>query len=67
MKLLPSKKLFFISYAIAALLNYGELLRANSLPKLLVYLVVDNLIYAILVMVGLRIAVWIGKKAGLVK
>jgi hypothetical protein len=67
MKILPDKKLFFISYAIAAVLNIGELFRVDGLPKLIAYLFVDNLIYAILVMVALRIIVWIGKKAGLIK
>ena len=67
MKILPDKKLFFISYAIAAVLNIGELFRVDGLPKLIAYLFVDNLIYAILVMVAFRIIVWIGKKAGLIK
>jgi len=67
MKILPDKKLFLISYGIAAILNIGELFRVDGLPKLIAYLFIDNLIYAIIVMVVLRIVVWIGKKAGLTK
>ncbi len=67
MKILPDKKLFLISYAIAFVLNIGTFFRVDGLPKLLGWLLIDNLIYAIIVMVVLRIAVWVGKKAGLVK
>lgn len=67
MKIFPDKKILIISYVIAAVLNIGELTRVNGLPKLLAYLFIDNLIYAILVMVVLRIVIWIGKKAGIAK
>lgn len=67
MKILPDKKLFFVSYGIAAVLNIGELFRVNGPAKLIALIFLDNLIYAILVMVALRIVVWIGKKAGLSK
>ena len=67
MKILPDKKLFLISYAIAFVLNIGEFFKVDGFPKLFAWLFIDNLIYAIIVMVVLRIAVWIGKKAGLVK
>jgi hypothetical protein len=67
LKILPDKKLFLISYGIAFILNIGEIMYVNGVPKLIAWLVIDNLIYAVIVMVVLRIAVWIGKKAGLVK
>ncbi|MCX6726217.1 MAG: hypothetical protein NTY75_00150 [Candidatus Shapirobacteria bacterium] len=67
MKILPDKKIFLISYAIAFVVNIGEFGRVDGLPKLIVWLLVDNLIYAILIMIILRIAVWIGKKVGIAK
>lgn len=65
--MLPDKKLFLISYVIAFLINIGEMTRVDGPAKIITWLLIDNLIYAILVMVALRIIIWIGKKAGLVK
>lgn len=67
MKIFPEKKLMLIAYAIAFVLNIGEFARVDSTAKLIAWLLIDNVIYAILVVVALRIAIWIGKKAGLVK
>ena len=66
MKILPSPKLLIISFVIAAILNIGELTQVNGMPKLIAYFI-DTFIYAILIIVALRIAVWIGKKAGIAK
>lgn len=67
MKILPDKKIFFVSYAIAFILNIGEITRINGFPKLITWLLIDNLIYTILIMIVIRIVVWIGKKVGIAK
>ncbi len=67
MKILPDKKIFFVSYAIAFILNIGEFARVDGIPKLISWLLIDNLIYAILIMIVIRIVVWIGKKVGIAK
>ena len=67
MKILPDIKLLLIGYGIALVLNIAEFTRVDGLSALLIWLFVNNVIYAILVIIILRVVIWIGKKAGFVK
>ncbi len=67
MKILPEKKIFIIAYFVAAVVNIGSMAKIGSLADLLLWLLVENSITAILVIILLRVAIWIGEKAGLTK
>jgi hypothetical protein len=62
MQLLPTKgkdlKLFLISLIAAFILNAGRILRIGSIAGVIAF-IIDILIYAVLIMVLLRVIDWV--------
>lgn len=70
MKVLPTKgndlKLFLLSLGLAFIFTIGSIFQIANQAMIVAYFI-NLIIYAIVVMVLIRIVLWLGKKMGLVK
>jgi len=64
--MLPDSKMFLIAFVIAIVWNYQQLSQITGLPQFIGYLI-NTALYAIVVLVIIRIIMWIGNKMGMGK